>query len=232
MLEEQITLCLTIGRRPDLLRQTLKSLASLPQIPIIAVNDFGDQETNSIFQEMCPHGKLISLEQHLGHHEAVDLMYAEVNTPYIFHCEDDWHFTRTDFLEDALALLQSDSPITCVCFRATQDIPLSTTDRALVATEMRGGIMTQRMDAVHDQWHGFSFNPHLAKKHLWEALGGFSQFKKERHISRFLRSKGRYVVFLEPEACRHIGENRSNTVRRNTPLRRFKKWVRGVHKAE
>ncbi|MBL4915626.1 hypothetical protein [Szabonella alba] len=233
MLEDKITLCLTIGRRPDLLRRTFESLQGLPQIPVLAINDFGDEETNAVFREMCPHGRLIEPGRHLGHHAAVDLMYAEVKTPYIFHGEDDWGFTRTDFLEDALTLLQSDPFISLVCFRATKDIPLSDVDRKLVVTETRGNIVIERMEAVHEQWHGFSFNPHLSEKRLWEELGGFSQFRKERHVSRFLRAKGRYVVFLIPEACRHIGDDgRSTTPGRNSLFRRFKKWMRGIRSVE
>jgi len=232
MQEEKITLCLTIGRRPDLLQRSLESMARLPQIPVLAINDFGDEETNTVFREMCPHGRLIEPGRHLGHHGAVDLMYSEVKTPYIFHGEDDWLFSRTDFLQDALSLLRVDPLISSVCFRATKDIPLSDADRALVTTEMRGDISIERMEAVHEQWYGFSFNPHLAKKRLWEELGGFSQFKKERHISRFLRAEGHYVAFLVPEACRHIGDGRSNTSGQDSLFRRCKNWMRGITRAD
>ncbi|NPD14806.1 glycosyltransferase [Xinfangfangia sp. D13-10-4-6] len=228
MIADKITLCLTMGRRPDLLRQTLQSLKGLPPMAVLAINDFGDEETNAVFREMCPHGRLIDAGRHLGHHGAVDLMYAEVKTPYIFHCEDDWGFTRTDFLEDAVRLLHTDPLISVVCLRASGDIPLSDADRKLVQNETRDGIALQRMEAVHPQWHGFSFNPHLAEKRLWEELGGFSQFEKERYVSRFLRAKGRYVAFLLPEACRHIGDNRSNTPGRDSLFRRVKKWLRGI----
>jgi len=81
-LEDKITLCLTIGRRPDLLRQTLETLVGLPPLPVLAINDFGDAETNAVFREMCQQGRLIEPGRHLGHHGAVDLMYAEVKTPY------------------------------------------------------------------------------------------------------------------------------------------------------
>jgi hypothetical protein len=71
-----VDLCLTIGRRPTLLRQTLESL--LPRAnfkKIIAINDFRDEETNDVFKELCPNGILLNLDKQLGHHRAVDLMY-------------------------------------------------------------------------------------------------------------------------------------------------------------
>ena len=224
MLEDKITLCLTIGRRPDLLRLTLESLAELPNIPIIAINDFGDEETNAVFREICPQGRLIEPGCHLGHHRAVDLMYSSVDTPYIFHCEDDWSFSRTNFLEDALKILQSDPQISTVNFRATDDIPLQDKARARISVEARDGISIEVLSQVHDQWYGFSFNPHLSTKTLWQEIGEFSKFKKERHISRFLRNQGRYMAFLVPESCRHIGSGRSTTEPKENLLKRIMRW--------
>lgn len=201
-------------------------------MPVLAINDFGDAETNDVFRELCPNGRLMEPGRHLGHHGAVDFMYAAVETPYIFHGEDDWGFSRTDFLADGMALLQSDPKISVVCFRSSKDIPLSDANRALIRTEERAGIAYERLDPLHEQWHGYTFNPHLAPKALWEGLGGFSQFAKERHLSRFLRAKGMYTPFMLPEACRHIGDGRSNVARRDTAFRRFKRWWRGIKTAE
>jgi hypothetical protein len=75
-MKNEITLCLTIGRRPILLRETLASLLHRAEFKqIIAINDFRDQETNDVFKELCPTGILINPNQQLGHHCAVDLMY-------------------------------------------------------------------------------------------------------------------------------------------------------------
>lgn len=227
MLADKITLCLTIGRRPDLLRLTLESLKELPEIPILAINDFGDEETNDVFREECPQGRLIETGHHLGHHRAVDLMYSHVNTPYIFHCEDDWRFSRTDFLQDALKILESDSKVSSVHFRATDDIPLEDSARARICTEIINGISIENLSAVHAEWYGFSFNPHVAKKLLWRELGEFSKFKKERHVSRFLKKQERYMAFLVPEACRHIGDGRSTVEQTNKLIKRLKNWIRG-----
>src|SRR5690606_30234712 len=75
MYQDKITMCLTIGRRPDLLRQTLETLRGLPPLPVIAINDFRDEETNAVFREFYPEGLLLDPGRHLGHHGAVDAMY-------------------------------------------------------------------------------------------------------------------------------------------------------------
>ena len=66
-MNSEIDLCLTIGRRPTLLRKTLESL--LPRAnfkKIIAINDFRDEETNDVFKELAPAGILINLDKQLG----------------------------------------------------------------------------------------------------------------------------------------------------------------------
>ena len=68
-----ITLCITMGRRPELLKQTLESLFQFYTFEnVIAVNDFGDEATSQVFKEICPHGQLLHLEQQQGHHQAVN----------------------------------------------------------------------------------------------------------------------------------------------------------------
>ena len=83
-----------------------------------------------------------------------------------------------------------------------------------------------RLDGLHRQWHGYTFNPHIARRDDWVQLGGFSQFRKERHISRALRTKGKFVAYLRPGACRHIGGGQSVTTPHLSTAQRLKAWLR------
>lgn len=225
-MQDRLTFCMTMGRRPDLLDQTLQSLTGLAEMPVRAVNDFGDEATNDIFRSYFPQGTLLCPDARLGHHKAVDWLYGEVKTPYIFHNEDDWLFSRTDFLEDAIALLEADATIASVCFRDTEDFGFDEGERRAISNHDLNGIRYRRLDALHDQWHGYTFNPHVARRDLWAGLNGFSGFGKERHISRTLRARGLYVAFLMPPACCHIGEGRSTAPRPVGPLKRLVQWMR------
>jgi hypothetical protein len=209
-LDAPVTLCLTIGKRPDLLKRTLDSLLCQVQFSsIIAINDFRDEATNDMFRTLCPEGQLISLDHQLGHHKAADYMYERITTPYVLHCEDDWLFDSSIDLNSAMRLLDSDPQISQVCLRKISDFHLSEADRARVLEVQHAAQPYYRMDPLHAQWHGYTFNPHLAKLDLWNSLGGFSQFEKERHISRNLRSKGRFTAYIKPGCCEHIGELKS-----------------------
>lgn len=214
----EIDLCLTIGRRPSLLRQTLGSLlyrANFKQI--IAINDFRDQETNDVFKELCPTGILINLDKQIGHHRAVDLMYSKVSSPYILHCEDDWLFTSDLMLDESIKLLEVNKNIGSVCLRKIKDFNLNEENNSKKIIQQHGDIKFCRLDGTHEQWHGFTFNPHVTSLSQWKEFGPYSAFKKERHISRKLRSSGAFVAYLQPGSCVHIGidESVSNPIKKS-----------------
>ena len=221
---ENITLCLTIGKRPKLLRQTLNSLLSKVEFKqIIAINDFRDEETNQVFKEMCPGGLLINLPNQVGHHRAVDEMYSRVETEYIFHCEDDWLFDQPFEFDKYFEILEKNPKATQLSFRKWTDFPFSEEQKADIQFIKSSPLNLARFDSMHDQWHGFTFNPHLSSIELWKSLPqGFSQFKKERHVSRWLRAQQRYVLFLENGICHHIGEE--DSVANASKKSWFAKW--------
>lgn len=200
-----LTLCLTIGRRPELLRQTLQSLLDKVEFAdIIAINDFRDEETNQVFRELCPQGTLINLNEQLGHHKAVDTMYSHVKTPYIMHCEDDWLFDQPLHIDQYIQLLENDKKASSLCLRKLNDFPHSEEEKEKIQfqeTKPATAILTN----LHEQWYGYTFNPHIVSLQLWKDIGGFSQFKKERHVSRYLRKKNMHNLFLKENICQHIG---------------------------
>jgi len=203
-----ITMCITIGLRPTELRRTLKSLSSIcSSMPVIAINDFGDMETNKVFQEIVPHGVIVKHISKKNHHKALDQLYSNVKTKYIFHCEDDWIFSSTDFVDKSINILQEFPNVSSVSFRDINDFSFTAdqlNERLIIE---KNNLRYTRLDPLHDQWYGFSLNPNIFEKKLWESIGRFSQFKKERHISRYLRSQGKHTAFIEPGPCIHGGDN-------------------------
>ena len=205
---ENITLCLTIGKRPEELRKTLESIVSQIRFEhIIAINDFRDEETSQVFRELCPHGILIVQTEQVGHHRAVDLMYSQVKTPYIFHCEDDWFFDQPLELDTYIELLNNDSNANIVCLRKVSNFILTEDQQTQVKYYETNPLATARLDYTHAKWHGYTFNPHIARIETWKKTGGFYKFKKERDVSIFFRSQGKYNLFLTEGVCHHIGEN-------------------------
>ena len=67
-----ITLCLTMGGRPDLLEQSLKSIQEKWQFAqVVAINDFADPRCDDVFKSIYPNGVLLSDGIKRGHHGAI-----------------------------------------------------------------------------------------------------------------------------------------------------------------
>lgn len=229
-----ITLCLTIGLRPELLRSSLTSLLAQARFEkVIAINDFRDEATNSVFRELCPQGQLICLDRQLGHHGAVDYAYRLIETPYVFHTEDDWHFDHSIDLRAGIELLRTNPELSQLCLRKIEDFSFSQEEANRIIYFQRNGLDYARLDGLHDQWHGYTFNPHLAALETWRSVGGFSKFKKERHISRSLRRDGRYSAYMKNGACHHIGTllSVSGNDIKDQKFRRWKESIRGLFRS-
>lgn len=208
-LRNDITMCLTMGRRPQELRATAASLGpDLVRLPILAVNDFGDGATNAVFHELFPRGRIVPLPGHVGHMRALEALYAEVRTPYVFHFEDDWTFTRDDFLDESIAILKASPQVSQVCLRAAQDIKHARLVGRDLLTEVHAGVGTFRLDVLQDVWYRYTFNPHVARTADWKTIISLG-VRGEKQVSRFMRRTSRYTAFLLDGACHHAGADNS-----------------------
>ena len=203
---EPITLCLTAGGRPDLLERTLASLFAVERSSfshLIIANDAGDQATSAVARKMCPDATVIQHRFRRGQHATIDEMYRLVETPLIFHCEDDWEFAQAPFIDRCRRALSDNPSATCVCVRDYD--PLYETAGAPDVVEGDG----YEVHFLKRTEHGsFTFNPGLLRRDLWESAGGYRRFNKEVDIDRHFRDLERRTAYLRPPACVHIGDNR------------------------
>ena len=208
---DEITLCMTMGNRPDLLEKTLQSLLALHSFKhIVAINDFGDEASNSVFRQHCPGGLLVQTLPGNGHHKAIDLLYAQVQTAHIFHIEDDWLFSAPIPFAAVFEALATHPNISQVCLRNLDDfIPKGLPTSPQKVPDCNLPLF--KLTAIHDQWYGYTFNPHITTTRLVKSLSPYSAHRKERHISRTLRQNGLYTAFLNPGGCTHLGDEHSVT---------------------
>ena len=155
----------------------------------------------------------------IGQIAAIDLAYARVDTPYIFHLEDDWEFYRPGFIERSRALLERDPKILQVWLRAWND----TMGHPLVwcAVDRTIGVLAKNYAGVY---HGFSFNPGLRRLSDYQRLGAYSRqrlvtqlwertpslgLRYEVEANNFYAKLGYYAVILDEMGyVRHIGDGR------------------------
>ena len=207
---DTVTLVITSCARMDLLEKTLESFHkwnSFPLSQVIVTEDspYGEQAQALLdkYDWACP-VTLISNGQRIGQLASIDKAYAANTSDYVFHCEDDWEFCRSGFIEDSLEVLKSDAKIFCVWLRARSEFPnaLFSGDAYLSANgEAVGERVVKEI---------CSFNPSLRRAEDFPKYLPLVQYVDEIEIgiSRTLEAAGMYSVLLHQTATSHIGWHR------------------------
>jgi len=216
--QADITVVVTSCNRHDLLARTLESFLAHEtgrRIARILVAEDGYADPKAVCDRFgaeyfCTRGRV-------GQVRLIDQAYEKVVTPYIFHLEDDWEFTRPGFMEKSRARLEADPKTLLVQLRHwNPDEQLS-----YVAPDQSWGLVDP---APATLWHGFSFNPALRRLSDYKLLGAYSRqhltvniiplvasaaLPYEAEASEFYFRRGYYAAILDQHGfVRHIGEER------------------------
>lgn len=181
-MSHHITLCITAGGRPDLLKETLESL--LPHNGqffdhVLITNDRGDEATNEVVRCMVPAATLLNHVTPIGQHPSIDQMYTRVMTEFIFHCEDDWFFDPVPFIPAMLSALINLPNVSSVSARQTSSLrEHDGRFRKFGPTVAVEGGFARRSGEPF--WIGHSFNPALLRTSLWRQIGPFAKFNTEK----------------------------------------------------
>ena len=114
-MKEKVTFVLTSCGRVDLLDPTLESFFkknSYRLDDLFLVEDSVDLNVYKHVEKKW--GKKLKLffnKNKKGQIQSIVDTYKKIKTPYIFHCEDDWIYTRSGFIEDSLKILKTDKKI-------------------------------------------------------------------------------------------------------------------------
>lgn len=208
MTQSKITFVLTSCGRFKLLHKTLKSFINNKDHQIeryIIVEDSADDKVNTVVQQLGITDKTTVLinKERLGQMRSIDRAYAEVKTPYIFHCEDDWEFTSDTRIHASIKLLESDPNIIQIYLRDKSECHPLALRESLQGIE---GEMCRKIDPFcHPEWFGFSLNPGLRRLKDYQRLGNFAQYKTEDGISKAYKKLGYYMLMLDNGGVKHIG---------------------------
>ena len=217
---KQVTAICTSFNRPDLLEITLRSFHRFNTYPIarfIVQDDSGHVGCNDHLCAEFPHVEFRYNPKRVGQIRSADIAYADADTPYIFHLEEDWEFYRGGFIEASLDVLEERANIICVWIRSEKDTNGHRPDPIVYGA--RNGQNYKVMPYNHaNLWHGFTFNPSLRRKSDWEAHGGYTKlatfnpkrpWESEAAIGHYyMRHCFRAAILSEKGYVRHIGDNR------------------------
>jgi hypothetical protein len=126
MASDEVTLFLTACNRPRLLKQTLESFVKFNTYPIkeaIIMEDSGLQGINDFAKEIlpCPVTILYN-ERRMGQMKSIENGLKYLKTSYVFHCEEDWEFYDTGFIEKSFEILKANKYITTVWLRSFHEL--------------------------------------------------------------------------------------------------------------
>lgn len=232
-MEIAITFVLTSCGRFDLLETTLASFFKQNTAPIeryILIEDSGDEAVREVAAKFPHDIEVVINRPKLGQLKSIDLAYSRVTTPYIFHCEDDWEFTRPGFIEDSMRLLEAFEDVVMVALRSPVDAPPEALEQPL---EHYQGIGYRQMSsASRPDWFGMSFNPGLRRLKDYQRVGTYSDIGEEKNLSIHYKRLGYRMIMLEDGGVFHLGDKR--TVRDPfqpwRPITRPEKWLHSILK--
>jgi hypothetical protein len=223
---DDVTVVITSCNRSDLLSMTLDSFIKYNTYPIkkfIIIEDSGKKNINDFCLNNYPNEniQLIYNNKNIGQIESIDKVYYLVDTKWIFHCEEDWLFTKKGFIEESLRIfkLESDKLFT-VWLRPYNDTNLhpiiKTNDKDYNYMDKNFSYFYK---GIKHTWCGFTFNPGLRKtkdalllhpyiKNI--PINPLSNTVEEYIINKSYYNLGYYAAITNtPEGyCKHIGRGR------------------------
>jgi hypothetical protein len=225
MENSKITICLTSCGRFDLLERTVKSLVENwdgPKPKLVRIHeDSGIIENrlichNTVHRYLIDFAPFVVLEEKFGQIGAIDSLYQFVETPYIFHCEDDFEFYKPGFIQPSIDILENNPNIMQVWLREPNDRNRHPATGKILQTPNR----TKFQMLAHNYrsvWSGFSFNPGLRRLSDYQKVGPYSNLTtfnpkspldSEIAVGQAYLRAGFRAATLLTGYCKHIGTGR------------------------
>ena len=223
-MNDEVSVVITSCGRFDLLEETLDSFFKYNTYPIKKIIITEDSTEGNKLKKLVSkyenqNFQLIVNETRLGQLKSIDKAYKEVDTEYVFHCEDDWEFFREGFIEKSIELLKEDEKILIVGGRTKEDY-------------LEGFFFDESEDYVSKSGEKFykvkgeifTYNPGLRRKKDMGLFGLHEKLENQRYeevLSDFYKKKGFKTIFFKDPFVRHIGNKRHvhfSNKRKNTVL--------------
>jgi len=217
-MRDSITMVVTSCGRQDLLEQTLRSFeehAPNTLEELIIVEDTATD--NSFVKDLMPTVKKFSLlnspVERRGQLLNIEWAYSQVTTPYIFHCEDDWRFTKPQFIEDSLRILKKFNKCLMVHLRSHQDQWQESHNRSWIEDQEhtieddQGSLSYWKVRPwiQHDGGFGYTLNPGLRRLIDYKKIGGLRTPVATRYGWDFNQKDGCLIERTNAEHYQRLG---------------------------
>lgn len=180
-----ITLALTSCNRLDLLDETIRSFLEHDTSGLISrriiSEDSGCPEVIDAVSQKYPEFEVLGPIPRVGQTAIIDQMYSLIETPYIFHCEDDWRFVRSGFIEKSLVILETNKQVLQVHIRGAADMNGHPIEPMVYDQD---SVNYRLLSLNYLRNPGFSWNPGLRRLCDYKSLGSYSRYPAEHLIGR------------------------------------------------
>lgn len=220
----KITVVITSCNRMDLLENSIDSFLAFNTYPLsnltfMVVEDSGiPNVTDALEKKYAVITQMKGLadftwlkkRKNRGYINSVDMAYSLVQTPYIFHMEDDWQFYRSGFIEKSLDILEADPKIMQVWLRERNDTNGHPVEPVRYHT-MNKTQYNLVADNYEEVWGGFSLNPGLRRTEdqpieWYKTANRFNpKYNGESGMSIYFQQLGMRAAILTEGYVRHIG---------------------------
>lgn len=240
-----ITFTITTCKRFDLFEKTMNSFLNcckdIEKInEWLCVDDNSSDEDREKMKRLYPFFTFyLKTKEEKGHARSMNIIKNNVNTPYIFHMEDDWKFfEKRNYISDCMEVLGSDNSIgQCLINKnyaeEIKDIDIVGGLFKKTNLGLRYFIHEYTADKKSQDefiikyknvqscayWPHFSFRPSLLRKSVIDTIGEYSEtashFEMD-YANRYV-SNGYVSAFLEGIYCLHIGRLTSQLYNKSIP---------------
>ncbi|MGG7568539.1 hypothetical protein ACQ5SO_20480 [Rhodovulum sp. DZ06] len=228
------TVVLTSCGRFDLLVRTIRSFlahADIPPARFLVIEDSGNEAVRAALAQVDAPIEVIVNSPQLGQMKSIDKAYATVDTPLIFHCEDDWEFFRSGFIAESAEVLAARPDVSMVGLRPRAE--LNPRVRELPAERLESGLSYIPFDpGLHPEYFSYSFNPGLRRTAEAKRFMPFDPRGGEEDVSWAFKQEGFRIATLESPAVRHIGDERhvDDPTKRKKPKTVLERLARSTRK--
>lgn len=226
----KVSVVITSFNRLDLLQRTIDTFNQCNTYPIerfIVIEDSGSLQMKEAAEAFLSSRQDPLVEEYMflfnertkGQVQSIDIAYSRVETPYVFHSEDDYEYFKHGFIERSLAVMEKDPKIMQVWIRKTTDVmgqPIRPELHSAVSIDGNVPVNYYIM-GEHQEWYGFAFQCGLRKMECWHKAGPYNDLspetdfpsQRECKIGIALWKLGYKAAILPEGYARHTGMDRS-----------------------
>lgn len=210
---EKVTFVATSCGRFNFLEQTIRTFKQYNTYPIdkyyIIDNScqFNKVDLIKSFFSDEDNVEIIFNENNIGQVSSIDKIYSLIDTEYIFHCEDDWDFYDSGFIEQSLEILKENKLISNINLRTRFSGDRGSMHPIEETKHLTSNNVGYYLYVTNflNEYHGFSWNPGLRRLSDYKIIGTYKDYINEQGANKKYYELGFRAACLEKCYCKHSG---------------------------